>query len=287
MLDLNRLTEKFDCFELFDIIFLLFADVHNKTGVDLDVVTASWFGTPLPDGDVVSWLTSNETVVRMNSGGVIERDLYTGSLVRGLLLQGSDLFILHRNGTIVQVQLDDGLILNVYDTGIGNLHNYASHQTDICKVPYGIVHFTSFRYGMVHAYNICSQTMKVLVENLNKPYSVTPACINCSIVYVVTERDAHKVHVYNASWSLMTSFGGFGTGDGQLNTPRSSVMSDKGHIYVADYQNYRVSMFTSDGLFVKHIITYYESNERPMTLSVRGKHLCVTTIEGRLTRYIL
>ena len=250
-------------------------------------MTASWFGTPLPDGDVVSWLTSNETVVRMNSGGVIERDLYTGSLVRGLLLQGSDLFILHRNGTTVQVQLDDGLILNVYDTGIGNLHNYASHQTDICKVPYGIVHFTSFRYGMVHAYNICSQTMKVLVENLNKPYSVTPACINCSIVYVVTERDAHKVHVYNASWSLMTSFGGFGTGDGQLNTPRSSVMSDKGHIYVADYQNYRVSMFTSDGLFVKHIITYYESNERPMTLSVRGKHLCVTTIEGRLTRYIL
>ena len=223
----------------------------------------------------------------MNSVGVIEQDLYTGSLVRGLLVQGPDLFILHINGTIVQVQLNDGLILNVSHTGIGNLHNFASYQTDMCKVPYGIVHFTSLHYDLVYAYSISSQTLNVLVENLNKPYSVTPACINCSIVYVVTERDAHKVHIYNASWSLMTSFGGFGTGDGQLNTPRSSVMSDKGHIYVADYQNYRVSMFRSDGLFVKHIITYYESNERPMTLSVRGKHLCVTTIEGRLTRYIL
>ena len=270
-------------------MFLLFADIHSKTGVDLDVVTNSWFVAGLPDGEAVSWITNNETVVRMNSRGVIEQDLYTGSKIRGLLVQEPNLFVLHINGTIVEVQPQDGLILNVYDTGIRNLHNFASYQTDICNVPNRILHVVDLGLydGEVYAYNISSQTKKALVENLNRPSSVSPGCINGSVVYVLTERDAHKVHVYNSSWSLMTSFGAYGTGDGQLNVPCASVMSEQGYIYVSDLENYRVSMFTSNGQFVKHILTYYESNERPMNLSVRGQYLWVTTHGGRLIRYIL
>ena len=111
------------------------------------------------------------------------------------------------------------------------------------------------------------------------------------VVYVVCERKAHKVHVYNASWSLISSLGSCGTGNGQLYQPRSAVRSDKGYILVADYTNSHVSMFTSDGQFVKHIITYdvpnYKSKHFPFTLSVRGHYLWVTTYYGRLTRYIL
>ena len=241
----------------------------------------------LPDGRVVTLIKNNDTVVRLNNNLQIEKDLYTGSLVRGLLVQGSNLFVLHINGTIVEVQPQDGLILNVYDTGIRQLHNFASYQTDICNVPNRILHVVNLGLydGKVYAYNISSQTKKVLVENLNRPSSVSPGCINGSVVYIVTERDAHKVHVYNASWSLITSFGGYGTGDGQLNGPRSSVMSDQGYIYVTDYENYRVSMFTSDGQFVKHIITF-EGIDKPRHLSVRGHYLWVTSYR-RLTRYIL
>ena len=243
----------------------------------------------LPDGQAVT--EKNNTVVRVNKQGVIVNNLYTGSgsYIRGLLVQGSHLFVLHYNGTIVQVQLD-GHILNVYNTGISILRNFGSHNTDLCDIDQNILLLVSGSLGNVYTYNISSQTLKLHVKSLNGPTSVTHGCVDGSVVYVVCERSADKVHVYNASWSLITSFGEYGTSNGQLYRPRSAVMSD-GYFIVADYWNYRVSIFTSDGQFVKHIITYdvpyYEGQDYPRSLSVRGKYLWVVTNNGRLTRYIL
>ena len=243
----------------------------------------------LPEGQAVTEIENNDTVVRVNKQGVIVNNLYTGSDITGLLVQGSHLFVLHYNGTIVQMKLD-GLILNVYNTGISSLYNYGSHHTDLCDIDLDILPLASFSLGNVYTYNISSQTLKLHVNNLNYPTSVTHGCVDGSVVYVVCERSADKVHVYNTSWSIITSFGGSGSGDGQLYRPRSAVMSD-GYFIVADSWNYRVSIFTSDGQFVKHIITYdvpyYESQDGPWSLSVRGKYLWVATSRGRLTRYIL
>ena len=243
----------------------------------------------LPEGQAVTVIKNNDTVVRVNKQGVIVNNLYTGSYIRGLLVQGSHLFVLHYNGTIVQMKLD-GLILNVYNTGISDLYNYGSHHTDLCDIDLDILLLASYSTGNVYTYNIGSQTLKLRVNNLNYPLSVTHGCVNGSVVYVVCERSADKVSVYNTSWSIITSFGEYGSGDGQLKYPDSAVMSN-GYIFVVDYGNYRVSMFTSDGQFVKHIIIYdvpyYESRHGPFSLSVRGKYLWVATVFGRLTRYIL
>ena len=217
----------------------------------------------------------------------IIRDLYTASNVDGLQVQGSDVFVLHLNGTIVQMQLQDGLILKVFNTSIPGLLNYASQHTDVCDVDLDIIFFVSFYLGNAYTYNISSQNLEPRVENLAYPTSVTPGCVNGSVMYVVTELGANQVNVYNASWSLVSSFGS----QGQLNYPRSAVISNQGHVVVADSLNYRVSMFTLDGQFVKHIITYdapyYEGTDLPKGFSLRGKYLWITTYHGRLTRYIL
>ena len=229
--------------------------------------------------------------MRVNKQGVIVNNLYTdsGSYIRGLLVQGSYLFVLHYNGTIVQMQLD-GLILNVFNTGISGLRNYGSHHTDLCDIDLDVVLLPSISLGNVYTYNISSQTLKLHVNNLNGPSSVTHGCVDGNVVYVVCERDTHKVHVYNVSWSLITSLGSNGTADGQLDQPHLAVMSN-GYIFVADRFNYCVSMFTSDGQFVKHIIIYdvpyYKSKYFPFTLSARGQYMWVATYNGRLTRYIL
>ena len=241
----------------------------------------------LPEGKAVTVIKNSDTIVRVNKQGVIVNNLYTGSDITGLLVQGSHLFVLHYNGTIVQMKLD-GLILNVYNTGISYLYNFGSHHTDLCDIDLDEVLLPSISLGNVYTYNISSQTLKLRVNNLNGPLSVTHGCVDGSVVYVVCERYAHKVRVYNTSWSIITSFGGYGSGDGQLEFPDSAVMSN-GYIFVPDTENNRVSMFTSDGQFVKHIIIYdvpyYE--DYPRSLSVRGKYLWVATSKGRLTRYIL
>ena len=108
-------------------------------------------------------------------------------------------------------------------------------------------------------------------------------------MYVALGSDNSNVNVYDATWSLVTSI--YDYGNGRLRSPTSAVISDQGYVIVADYGNSRVSLFTSDGQFVKHIIfynvPYYESNDKPFYLSVRNHYLWISTFKGRLTRYIL
>ena len=266
----------------------MFAELRYKTGVDLDIEIGAWMVAALPDGQAVIKINKNDSLVRVEQGQVIKH-LYTGSGIAGLLIQGFHFFVLHGNGTLVQMEPEDGLVLKVFNTGISSLHNYASHHTDLCDTDLDILLFASpFE---VYTYNISSQIMKLRVKNLSGSASVTRGCVDGNVVYVVAVRDTSKVHVYNTTWSLIKSFGDYGTGNGQLMFPHSSVMSDEGYIFVADLGNPCVSMFTSDGQFVKYIIIYdvpyYESKDFPLSLSVRGQYLWVTTYNGRLTRYIL
>ena len=271
-------------------LYLIFAGVHSKRRVhvvELDIATDAFLVAALPEGKVVTVIKNNKTVVRLNEKGQIERDLYRGSKIRGLIVQGSDLFVVHRYGKIVQVNPKDGLIVKVYRTMMDNIYNYASHQNGICKVPNNTLLLTTLGlHDRVFSYNISSQTEKILVTHLKDPTSVSPGCIHGNIVYVVTDRSAHRINVYDENWSLIRSFGGFGRRDGKLDSPTASMIPDQGHIIVADRDNSRVSMFTTDGQFVEHIIIY-EDKDRPFYLSVIGEYLWVTTSGGRLTRYIL
>ena len=270
-------------------LYLIFAGVHYKRKVhvvDLDIATDAFLVAALPDGRVVTMIKNNNTVVRLNEKGQIERDLYKGSTIRSLNVHGSDLFVGHRYDKIVQVHPQDGRILKVYRTGLDRMYNYASHQTEICKIPTNTLLLTTLgKYSRVFSYNISSQTVKNLVKHLEHPTSVSSGCVHGNVVYVVTNRKAHEINVYNANWSLVRSFGGRGSADGKLYYPTAAVMQDQGNIIVADANNYRVSVFTPDGQFVEHIIIY-KDKERPFCLSVRGQYLWVTTYGGRLTRYI-
>ena len=272
-----------------------FADARYKTGADLDMpIEGAFHIAALPDGQAAIHHTSNDHVLIMNGLGQVVRRLYIDPpYAFSLQVQCSESFIiLFMNGTIVEMHSQDGRILNVYETGVEKPTNRGSSCTDICYIPKDIILFTKYpvHFNYVFGYNLSSQTLKVNVKGLSGVYSVTSGCVNGSVVYIVSECQTHKVHVYNGSWSLITSFGGQGSGNGQLYNPFSAVMS-QGHIFVADYDNYRVSMFTSDGQFVKHILTYKYPN-KPWVLSVSGQYLWVTIYTRsnpvrRLVRYII
>ena len=257
------------------------------TGVDLDIKIGAYLVAALPDGQAITEITKNDTAVRVNKQGVIVNNLYTGSYMKGFLVRGSYLFVIHQNGTIVQMKPDDGHILKVYNTGIsGGLLNIGSLHTDHCDIDLDILLLASYSLGNVYTYNISSQTLKLRVNNLKHPTSVTHGCVDGHVVYVVCERNASRIQVFNETWSIVSSFGVNGTGNGQLYRPHSAVMYSQGYIFVTNSLNYRVSMFTSGGQFVKNILTY-EREAKPWHLSVRDHYLWVTTSTGRLTRYIL
>ncbi len=74
-------------------------------------------------------------------------------------------------------------------------------------------------------------------------------------VIIVSEVDAHRISVFKRSdGALLRRFGSQGSGDGQLKYPLGlCFMSGHRHAAVADWDNNRVSVFSVEGEFVRHV----------------------------------
>jgi DNA-binding beta-propeller fold protein YncE len=74
-------------------------------------------------------------------------------------------------------------------------------------------------------------------------------------VIMVSERDAHRISAFSrGDGALLRRFGCEGSGDGQLYWPRGlCFMSGHRHVAVADCGNNRVSVFSVEGEFVRHV----------------------------------
>jgi DNA-binding beta-propeller fold protein YncE len=82
----------------------------------------------------------------------------------------------------------------------------------------------------------------------------TGVCANSDAV-VAVEFYQRRISVFNRhDGALLRRFGSFGDGDDQLSIPRAvCFLFDDSHIAVADSGNARVSVFSLDGEFVRHV----------------------------------
>ncbi len=89
------------------------------------------------------------------------------------------------------------------------------------------------------------------VGQLRGPVGV---CANADVV-IVSEGVAPRISMFNRhDGALVRRFGSRGSGDGQLSWPRGlCFMSGDRHVAVADYDPGRVSVFSIDGQFIRHI----------------------------------
>jgi DNA-binding beta-propeller fold protein YncE len=79
-------------------------------------------------------------------------------------------------------------------------------------------------------------------------------CANADVV-VVSEANAHRISVFNRSdGALLRRIGSVGSGRGQLDFPRGlCFMSHDRHVAVTDNSNNRISVFSVDGAFIRHV----------------------------------
>jgi DNA-binding beta-propeller fold protein YncE len=79
-------------------------------------------------------------------------------------------------------------------------------------------------------------------------------CANADVV-VVSEYEAHHVAVFSrGDGAFVRRFGRFGTADGQLHHPHAlCFMSGDRHIAVVEWRNSRVSVFSVEGEFIRHV----------------------------------
>ena len=108
------------------------------------------------------------------------------------------------------------------------------------------------------------------------------------MLYIVDQSNS-CVQKITKSGQFISKFGTYGSGAGQLNTPRGICLDQNGRIFVSEYGGNRVSAFESDGSFA-YQITSNLSNPWGLTFDPSGNlHVCnyssnyvsVFTPEGR------
>ena len=77
-------------------------------------------------------------------------------------------------------------------------------------------------------------------------------CVNSvnGMVYVV-DVYTHCVHILNSDLTFSSKFGSRGSGDGQFDCPWDIASDSSGCVYVTEYVNNRVQVFTSDGGYLR------------------------------------
>jgi len=69
----------------------------------------------------------------------------------------------------------------------------------------------------------------------------------------VSDSRACRILVYRPDGTLVRSFGGRGTGAGELYSPQGVAVDDQGRIYVADFFNARIAVFDASGRYLRQI----------------------------------
>ena len=271
--------------------------ILNKPVLDLNVtavnhqVNRPWRVAALPSGEAAVVNVGN-LVVRINKAGQTIKELYScrcdsSNAIWGLLLLGSNLYVTHKNGTIVEVQPHTGQLLDVYNVSdVGRLNYFGSLWSDPSKIPNtDILLLTDSSKGEVFSYNLTSGHKKVHLRGLSGPRSLSYSFSDNYTSYIVCETKHSMINIYNSSWNLSISSGGFGKSDGKLHEPHAAIVFYNNTILVSDTFNDRISVFTTDGVFLYHLLTQSDGINRPAALSYYKPYLFVVNNFGKLYRF--
>ncbi len=92
-------------------------------------------------------------------------------------------------------------------------------------------------------------------------------------LYVADGYGNSSVHRFSAAGDYISSFGSPGSGPGQFRVPHSVRVSQDGRVYVADRENHRVQVFTSEGDF----LTAWTDFKCPMGVHIDANQVVYVT----------
>ena len=114
---------------------------------------------------------------------------------------------------------------------------------------------------------------KVHVTGLRFPQSVSYFFYNNTVYYIVCERTAYSIAVYNNTWDRIRTIGRYGSNDGELNWPLSAIVSDEDTIIISDRGNHHISEFSFNGTFLHHLLVRSDDIDYPHSMSFYHPHL--------------
>jgi DNA-binding beta-propeller fold protein YncE len=169
-------------------------------------------------------------------------------------VDGSTLLVADHEGRarpVTAISLTDGALRR----GVGGVGYGRLHFKRPCQVWVAGDGFVFVADGGNNRVQVLTPTLDfhgfVGVGQLRNPAGV---CANADVV-VASELDADRISVFNRSdGALLRRIGSYGSGDGELRWPRGLCFTDADRrIAVAESWNNRVSVFSVDGDFIRHV----------------------------------
>ena len=214
--------------------------------------TGMWPFAVLPDGGVIfsTQMGNDRYVYWVSNDGMSNNILYLLSFpIANILIKGEDMLLIKGDGNIHQVNMGTGNLVDTYVIpSIGTYRNgimlYDMLMLGVDKVN-----------GEVFTFDLGTNTKEIKVSGMTQPFDVAFHNDSCNgrAYYAVTDKSDNIVNVYDGNWSLVTSFGGFGTAPGQFRAVQDIALSTNNTLLIMDTNNDRVQEFSIEGEFVREI----------------------------------
>ena len=237
----------------------------------------------LPGGGAVirQYIVNNSTeqILKINPQGKVTQTIYTcvgcSSYISGLLVLGDYLYIIHRNGTVIKTRVSDGQVVST--STIPDVRDVI-HTGSLSNKPEKIPDKQTLLLcdelkGEVFTFKPSTGEKQVRVTGLRHPHSVSYFFYKHTVFYIVCEQDRHRINVNNHTWNLIRTIGTEGSKDGELSDPISAIVSDEDTIIISDHYNHRVSEFSFNGTFLRHLLVRSDGIYYPYFMSYYYPHL--------------
>ena len=251
--------------------------IFNKNKNDLKTERLRASVQSLPGGEVLvvgvtGFLDREYHVLRLdNTGCVIQTLIVTQEEINGFILIDSDVLLVCSE-CIIRVRMSDGVVTKKYNVkGVtGSLvSGLVLDEDNILLVEWG-------KPGRVFTYCLSDGHTEDKVNNLKYPQTVIRIRTNKHSLFIVSVFGSNSVNLYNSRWRLQTSI--TQTPDGPLDSPScvTELPSEPATILIVDRCNHRLSQFTTDGRFIKHIIQGEDIIRLPNKISYCHPYLYAT-----------
>ena len=241
-----------------------------------------------------------EQVLRLDSQGKVTQVIYSCVRcpeIRGLVILGDLLYIVHLNGTVLETAVSDGRSLNVYTIpDVSFVMHAGSLYSDPDKIPdTQTLLLCDFYKDEVFTFKPSTGQKEVRITGLSWPTSVSYYFYNTSVYYIVceggTSRSNVHVHIYDDQWHRIRTIRRGGSDDKQGGPilHQSAILSDEDTIILSDQWNHRVSEFSFNGTFLRDLLVRSDGIKDPWSMSYYYPHLWLVhgSYPYRLYRYNL
>ena len=195
--------------------------------------------------------------------------------VGALLVLGDYLYVINVNGKVLETHVSEGHGLKVSTIpGVEGVINTGSLYSKPERIPdKQTLLLCDYDKGEVFTFKPSTGHKQVRITGLSRPRSVSYLFYNHTVYYVVCEEGRSRIIVYNRTWNLMRTMGSKGSKDGELGFPQSALVSDEDTVIISDWVNHRVSEYSFNGTFLRHLLVRSDGIYWPRSMSYYYPHL--------------